>query len=69
MKKAAKMLRRFSAVLAVLAVAAAVVGANGIDAQAAAKKPTKITLKSTAKTVDIKGKVTISVKSVKPSEA
>lgn len=69
MKRVAKMLRRFSTVLAVLAIAAAVVGANGIDAQAAAKKPTKITLKSTAKTVDIKGKGTVSVKSVKPSDA
>ena len=39
------------------------------DVSAAAKAPTKITLKSTYTTVDIKGKVTVSVKSVTPSDA
>lgn len=39
------------------------------DVSAAAKAPTKITLKSTYTTVDIKGKVTVSVKSVKPLDA
>lgn len=38
-------------------------------ADAAAKKPKKITLKTTSKYVDIKGKVTVSVKSVSPSKA
>lgn len=36
---------------------------------AATKAPTKIVLKTTSKTVDVKGKVTVSVKSVKPSTA
>ena len=36
---------------------------------AAAKQPTKITLQSTASSVDIKGTVTVSVKSVRPSGA
>ena len=39
------------------------------DVSAAAKAPTKLTLKSTYTTVDIKGKVTVSVKSVTPSDA
>ncbi|MGN0704067.1 MAG: Ig-like domain-containing protein, partial [Lentihominibacter sp.] len=39
------------------------------DVSAATKAPTKITLKSTYTTVDIKGKVTVSVKSVTPSDA
>ena len=39
------------------------------DVSAAEKAPTKLTLKSTYTTVDIKGKVTVSVKSVTPSDA
>lgn len=57
------------AVFAIALAAAVTVAGAGISAEAAAKKPTKITLKSTATTVDIKGKVTVSVKSVKPSGA
>ena len=36
---------------------------------AATKAPTKITLKATSKVVDVKGKVTVSVKSVTPAKA
>lgn len=39
------------------------------SASAATKAPKKISLKTTASTVDIKGKVTVSVKSVSPSNA
>lgn len=39
------------------------------SAASKAKKPTKITLKTTAKQVDVKGTVKVSVKSVKPSKA
>ena len=38
-------------------------------ANAAAKSPKKITLKTTSKTVDVNGTVKVSVKSVKPSTA
>lgn len=40
-----------------------------IPSKAASKKPTKMSLKVTAKTIDIKGHATISVKSVKPLKA
>lgn len=56
-------------VVAIALVAVIAVASTGISADAAAKKPTKITLKATSKTVDIKGKVTVSVKSVKPAKA
>ena len=36
------------------------------EVSAAVTKPTKITLTTTAKTIDIKGKATVSVKSVSP---
>lgn len=39
------------------------------EADAAVKKPTKITLSSSYTTVDIKGKITVKVKSVSPSNA
>ena len=39
------------------------------EVSAAVTKPTKITLTTTAKTIDIKGKATVSVKSVSPSKA
>ena len=42
---------------------------TAIPSKAASKKPTKMSLKVTAKTIDIKGHATISVKSVKPSKA
>lgn len=45
-------------------------GLSAVPVDAATKKaPTKITLTATSKTVDVKGKVTVSVKSVKPSNA
>ena len=64
-----KMMKKFLAVLAAIALVVSLFNVSGMEAQAAAKKPTKITLKSTNKTVDINGKVTVSVKSVKPSNA
>ena len=39
------------------------------QADAAAKKPTKMTVSANYKTVDIKGKITVKVKSVSPSNA
>lgn len=42
---------------------------TAIPSEAASKKPTKMSLKVTAKTIDIKGHATISVKSVKPLKA
>lgn len=42
---------------------------SNITTEAAAKKPTKITLQTTAKTIDVKGKATVSVKSVTPKNA
>ncbi len=63
-----KKMKRLAAVVMAFTVAASAAGIS-IPAEAAAKAPKKITLKTTAKTVDIKGKVTVSVKSVKPSDA
>ena len=40
-----------------------------VQADAAAKKPTKMSISSNYKTVDIKGKVTVKVKSVSPANA
>lgn len=63
-----KMMKRIAA--AVLATALAFTAAEGsITAEAAAKAPKKIALSVTTKKIDIKGKATISVKSVKPSNA
>jgi thiosulfate/3-mercaptopyruvate sulfurtransferase len=42
---------------------------TSVPTEAATTKPTSITLKTTASTVDVKGKVTVSVKSVKPASA
>lgn len=64
-----KGLKKKLSVAAIALVAVAAVAGTSVTADAASKKPTKITLKATAKTVDIKGKVTVSVKSVKPSKA
>ena len=62
-----KMKRLVAAMIALIVVATA--AGYSVPAEAAAKAPKKITLTTTAKTVDIKGKVTVSVKSVKPSDA
>lgn len=64
-----KGLKKKLSVAAIALVAVAAVAGTSVTADAAAKKPTKITLKATSKTVDIKGKVTVSVKSVKPAKA
>lgn len=61
MKKAA------AAMIAMLAVVA--VFGISVPAQAASKAPKSLSVKVTTKTVDIKGKSTISVKSVKPANA
>ena len=61
MKKAA------AAMIAMLAVVA--VFGTSVPAQAASKAPKSLSVKVTTKTVDIKGKSTISVKSAKPANA
>lgn len=55
------------AMIAMLAVVA--VFGTSVPAQAASKAPKSLSVKVTTKTVDIKGKSTISVKSVKPANA
>jgi thiosulfate/3-mercaptopyruvate sulfurtransferase len=69
MKKTEKMFRRLIMVFALLVFVATAAGVTSLDAQAAAKKPTKITLKATTKSIGINGKSTISVKSVTPAKA
>lgn len=64
-----KIMRKVLAVCLAFAMVLTLVNVPGAQAQAAVKKPTKITLKSTYKTVDIGGNVTVSVKSVKPANA
>ena len=56
-----------AAMIAMLAVVA--VFGTSVPAQAASKAPKSLSVKVTTKTVDIKGKSTISVKSVKPANA
>ena len=58
-----------TAVIACMAVITVAVAAIPAQAEAAAKKPTKMSLAVTAKTIDIKGHSTITVKSVKPEKA
>lgn len=60
--------KKLAAAMIALATVIAVAGTS-IPVEAAAKAPKKITLKTTSKTVDIKGKATISVKSVLPKGA
>lgn len=67
--KTTKLFKRIAVFAAAFVIAAASAGAMGIHADAAAKKPTKITLSTKKETIDVKGKVTISVKSVKPAKA
>lgn len=62
-------IKKISLFMLSLAVVLTMAASTGINSEAASKKPTKITLKATSKTVDIKGKVKVSVKSVKPSKA
>jgi len=64
-----KTMKRLLAVLLTFALVLSLCNVAGLESQAAAKKPTKITLKTTYKNVDINGKVTVSVKSVKPEGA
>ena len=63
--------RRFKRVISIvisLTFAITMFGLVTVCASAAAK-PTKLTLTTTSKTVDVKGQVTVSVKSVKPAKA
>lgn len=63
--------KKWTAFALALAMVVSAVG-FGLSAQpvsAATKAPKKITLKTTSKTVDIKGKVTVSVKAVSPKTA
>ena len=69
MVKSSSFLRKFFVVLMSLAIVVAYSVVPFTQSYAATKKPTKITLTTTSKTVDIKGKVTVSVKSVKPAKA
>lgn len=62
-------IKKISLFMLTLAVVFTMAASTGMNTEAASKKPTKITLKATSKTVDIKGKVKVSVKSVKPSKA
>ena len=62
-------IKKISLFMLSLAVVLTMAASAGMNSEAASKKPTKITLKATSKTVDIKGKVKVSVKSVKPSKA
>ena len=62
-------IKKISLFMLSLAVVLTMATSTGMNSEAASKKPTKITLKATSKTVDIKGKVKVSVKSVKPSKA
>lgn len=57
----------FIALIMVFSVVGFGMATDSVDA--AAKKPKKITLKTTSKSVDIKGKATVSVKSVSPKKA
>lgn len=67
--KTTKLFKRLAIFAAAFAIAAAAAGTTGIRADAAAKKPTKLTLSTKKETIDVKGKVTVSVKAVKPSNA
>ena len=62
-------MKRLLAAFMAFALVLSLCNAAGCEVNAAAKKPTKITLNTTAKNVDINGKVTVSVKSVKPEGA
>ena len=63
-----KVSKRIAAIMIALVAVIAVAGTS-IPVEAAAKAPKKMTLKTTSKTIDIKGKATISVKSVSPKGA
>ena len=64
-----KWMSRMIVAFASIAMVISLLNVSGIEAQAAVKKPTSITLTTTNKTVDINGKVTVSVKAVKPVNA
>lgn len=61
-------MKKTAAIVTAMLVVAGFSG-TGIPAQAASKAPKSLSVKVTTKTVDIKGKSTISVKSVKPANA
>ena len=52
-------IKKISLFMLSLAVVLTMAASTGMNSEAASKKPTKITLKATSKTVDIKGKVKV----------
>ena len=61
-----KIMKNFSLFLLIVVLAATLPTVTTLNSKAASKKPSKIILKTTSNIVDIKGKITVSVKSVKP---
>ncbi|MCI8648419.1 MAG: CehA/McbA family metallohydrolase [Firmicutes bacterium] len=61
--------RKLTALFVIMAMVFTSLGLSTVSVNAAAKAPTKLSLKATAKTVDIKGTVKVSVKSVSPAKA
>lgn len=64
-----KWMKKILAIVISLVLVISLANVPVVYANAAVKKPTKITLKTNFSTVDINGKVNVSVKSVKPSGA
>ena len=52
-------IKKISLFMLSFAVVDTMAASTGMNSEAASKKPTKITLKATSKTVDIKGKVKV----------
>lgn len=63
-----KRIKRQAVRFAVILIIAAVAG-TGLPVEAASKKPIKLSVSVTTKTIDIKGKALVSVKAVKPKGA
>lgn len=64
-----KLFRRIAVLASALVIGAALAGAPGVQADAAAKKPTKITLNKKTATIGVQDKLRVTVKAVKPSNA
>lgn len=64
-----KLFKRIAVFASALVIGVAAAGAVGVHADAAAKKPTKITLSKSKATIGVKDKLKVAVKSVKPSGA
>lgn len=61
--------KKLLALLVIMAMVFTSLGLSTVHVNAASKAPTKLSVKATAKTVDIKGTVKVSVKSVSPAKA